>query len=132
MVTAVRRRVSILCLCLAWLCANGALWNVVQVVAWAKMFHAYSQMMPAGKALAHTFDGTAPCDLCVISQKAQDATREQLPRDAALGGGAEKLLLVSEAVAPFVATPPDFAWPGVADTAGLTRPEAVPVPPPRA
>ena len=39
MVPAVRRTLSIACLCLAWLCANGALWNVVQLVGWAKMFH---------------------------------------------------------------------------------------------
>jgi hypothetical protein len=119
-------------LLLAWLCANGAVWNVVQVVAWAKMFHDYSQVMPAARALQITFDGSAPCALCHVSQKAQDAAREQLPRDADLGGGMEKLLLLAETAPAAVLTPPDFAWPGVADTAGLTRTDAVPVPPPRA
>jgi hypothetical protein len=131
MVRSVRRRVSILALCLAWLCANGALWNVVQVVAWAKMFHDYAQIMPAAQALRLTFDGSAPCDLCHISQKAQDAAREQLPRDADVGGGMEKLLLLAESAPAVVLAAPDFPWPGVVNDAGPTRTEAVPVPPPR-
>lgn len=126
----VRRRVSIIALCLAWLCANGAIWNVVQVVAWAKMFHDYSQVMPVAKALEITFDGSAPCDLCHISQQGQDAAREQLPREAALGSG-EKILLATESTTTFVLTAPDFAWPGGVHDAGPARTELVPVPPPR-
>ena len=126
-----RRRISLFALCLAWLCANGALWNVVQVVAWAKMFHDYSQMMPVAVALRHTFDGSKPCELCHICQSAEDATRKQLPRAAALGASMEKLLLVSECAPAVVLPAPDFVWPGVADDAGLSRSEAVPVPPPR-
>jgi len=127
----VRRHVSIVALCLAWLFANGAVWNAVQVVAWAKMLHDYSQVMPAARALQVTFDGSAPCALCHISRKAQDAAREQLPRDADLGGGMEKLLLATEGVPAVVLATPDFAWPGVTHATGLTRTEAVPVPPPR-
>lgn len=126
-----RRKLSIGCLLFAWLCANGALWNVVQMVAWVKMFHDYSQTMPAAEALQITFDGSAPCALCHISQSAQDAARQQLPRDDALGTSTEKLLLVSECVPAVVVPAPDFVWPGVADDAGLARTESVPVPPPR-
>jgi hypothetical protein len=131
MVVAMRRRVSLIALCAAWLCANGALWNAVQVVAWAKMLHDYSQVMPVPQALRVTFDGSAPCDLCKLSQKAQKTACDQLPRDAALGGGMEKLLLVSESAAPVVLTAPDFAWPGGVNAAGPARTESVPVPPPR-
>jgi len=131
MVRAVRRHVSIFALCLAWLCANGAVWNVVQVVAWAKMFHDYSQVMPAARALQITFDGSAPCALCHIAQEGQDAARDQLPRDTALGGGMDKLLLLSETVPAIVVSAPEFVWPGVTDDTGLTRTEAVPVTPPR-
>jgi hypothetical protein len=127
----VRRRISIFALGLAWLCANGAVWNVVQVVGWAKMFHDYAQVMPAAKALQITFDGSAPCAFCHISQSAQDTARDQQPRDTALGGGMEKLLLMSESLPALVFTAPDFAWPGVTDDTGLTRTEAVPVTPPR-
>ena len=126
-----RRRVSIVALCLAWLFANGAVWNVVQAVAWAKMFHDYSQVMPAARALRITLDGSAPCSLCHAVQKAQDTAREQLPRDAALGGGMEKLLLACESAPAVVLAAPDFAWPGVVNDAGPARTEAVPVPPPR-
>jgi hypothetical protein len=132
MFPSVRRNLSIGCLLLAWLCANGALWNVVQVVAWVKMIHDYSQVMPAAQALQVTFDGSAPCNLCHLSQAAQDAARDQLPREAALGAGLEKLLLISEGVPAVVVAAPDLAWPGVVHDAGPTRADAVPVPPPRA
>ncbi len=126
-----RRRVSIAALCLAWLSANGAIWDVVQVVAWAKMFHDYAQVMPAAQALQVTFDGSAPCDLCHIAREAQDTAHEQLPRDEVLGGGTEKLLLMAETAPTFVPAAPDSTWPAVADGAGLTRTEPVPVRPPR-
>jgi hypothetical protein len=131
-VSAVRRKLSIACLLVAWLCANGAVWNVLQMVAWARMFHTNTQIMPATAALERTFDGSKPCELCHIAQKAQDAAQHQLPRDAALGGGMEKLLLLSESVPSLVIEVPDSTWPSVADGTGMTRPELVPVPPPRA
>lgn len=127
---SVRRKLSLLCLLITWLCANGAVWNVVQVVAWAKMFRDYSQVMPVAQALQLTFDGSAPCDLCSIAQSGGNATRNSQP-PAALDSGAEKILLIAECAPDPVLVAPDHAWPGVADTAGLTRTEAVPVPPPR-
>ena len=127
-----RRHVSAACLILAWLFANGAVWNVVQVAGWVKMIHDYSQVMPAAVALERTFDGSAPCVFCHISQKAQDAARDQMPREAALGGGMEKILLLAENVPAVVLVAPDFMWPGIVDDAGLIRTDSVPVPPPRA
>lgn len=127
----VRRTFSTTCLLIAWLCANGAVWNVVQVVAWAKMFHEYSQVMPATDALALTFDGSAPCDMCLIAQGGQDAARQQLPAEAALGGGQEKIVLIADHAPALVLVAPDSAWPGPVHEAGLTRTDAVPVPPPR-
>ena len=131
MLPPVRRNVSLGCLLLAWLCANGALWNVVQVVAWGKMFHDYAQMMPAAQALQLTFDGSKPCALCHLSQSARDSARDQLPRESALGGGDERILLASDGVPGVVVTAPDLEWPGAANDTGPTRLEAVPVPPPR-
>ena len=125
------RRISITCLLLAWLCANGAVWNVVQLVAWAKMFHDNSQTMSTPQALAVTFNGSKPCELCQLSHAAQETAREQLPRATDLGGS-EKILLACHVTAPLVLTTPDFAWPGVVHDSGLTRTEPVPVPPPRA
>lgn len=128
----VRRKLSITCLLLAWLCANGAVWNVVQVVGWARMFHDYSQVMPAAQALQRTFDGSAPCELCHLVQEGQDAASKMPSSPAAVGGGMEKILLMAECVPAPVLVAPDFSWPGVADAAGLTRTDAVPVRPPRA
>jgi hypothetical protein len=126
-----RRNFSIGCLLFAWFCANGALWNVVQVVAWVKMFHDYSETMPASEALQNTFDGSKPCKLCSMAKAAEDTAHKQLPRDAALGHGSEKLLLVYECAPVVVVRAPDFAWPDVTDDAGLIRVDSVPVPPPR-
>lgn len=126
----VRRRISIAALCLAWLCANGAIWNAVQVVAWARMFQDYSQVMPLAQALQLTFSGEAPCDLCTLAETGKDAAREQLPRDEALGA-TDKFVLSFQAATPVVLTAPDITWPGLAHEAGRLRTELVPVPPPR-
>ncbi len=128
---AVRCKLSLACLLFAWICANGMVWNVVQVVAWARMYHQFSQVMPATRALQVTFDGSAPCDLCKLTQTAQDTERKQLPQDAALGAS-DKLLLACDTSAPVVLLPPDRAWPGAVHDTGLVRTEPVPVPPPRA
>ena len=125
-----RRKLSIGSLLLAWLFANGAVWNVVQVVAWVKMYHDYVLVMPTAQALQLTFDGSKPCAICVITQKAQDATRDQLPREAAPGGG-DKLVLTCELPVAVILSVPASAWPGVSDDAGSARTEAVPVRPPR-
>ncbi len=128
----VRRRLSTLCLLAGWLCANGVVWNVVQVVGWVKMLHDYSQVMPAGEAWRMTFDGSAPCRFCRLSQQAEDTAKRELPADAALGGGTEKLLLIADLAAEVLVPAPAVRWPGPADEAGRFRADDVPVPPPRA
>lgn len=129
-VRPLRRHVSVFALVLAWLFANGAVWNIVQVVAWAKMFQDYAQVMPVDEALRVTFEGEA-CQLCHVAQSGADAAREQLPQSDSFGGG-DRLLLAFQAAPVVVVTAPDFAWPGLVHEAGLTRTDAVPVPPPRA
>jgi len=129
--TAVRRYFAIVSLMFAWLCAHGALWNVVQVVAWVKMFHDYSTAMPAAEALQLTFDASKPCKLCSIAKSAEDTARKQSPREAILAGGVEKLLLIVECTSAGVGPAPDFIWPSATNDTGLIRKEAVPVPPPR-
>lgn len=126
-----RRRCSLFALCLAWLFANGAIWNVVQVVAWGKMFSDNLTYLSVGRALEKTFDGSRPCELCAIAEAGQDTAKKQLPAEAALGGSAEKLLLISEIAPAFVLAAPDRAWPGVAFDSGPSRTDPVPVTPPR-
>jgi hypothetical protein len=127
-----RRKLSLSCLLLAWICANGMVWNAVQLVAWAKMFHDYAQVMPVAQALKLTLDGSAPCDVCKFTEGARDNERQQLPREAALGAAHEKILFVADTAPVSVLPAPAPAWPGLAHEAGRTRTDTVPVPPPRA
>ena len=127
-----RRRISISCLCLAWLCANGAIWDVVQVVAWGRMYADFSNRFSPLGALAKTFDGTEPCALCRAVHQAKETARDQMPRDAALGDAAERLLLVADEAPAVVVTAPEADWPATIDAAGMMRTDTVPVPPPRA
>jgi hypothetical protein len=126
----VRREFSVLCLLLAWFCANGVVWNGVQVVGWAKMIHDYSQVMPVAQAIEVTFSGEAPCHFCTLADSAQDTAKTQLPHDV-LGASNEKIFLMADWMPAPLLVAPEFSWPGVADDAGRARTEAVPVPPPR-
>lgn|GEM_PF-464234 len=122
----VRRTLSITTLCLAWLCANGALWDAVQVFAWGKMMHDYSQVMPFKQAIAKTFDASASCEICVV---VDDVKSQQSPQQ--VERSAEKVLLVCQTPETFLVSVPEFSWPGVIDCTGLSRTEEVPVRPPR-
>ena len=121
-----RRRLSLLSLCLAWLCANGALWDAVQTFTWVKMVHDYSRFMTLAQAVEITFDGSAPCELCAVVEEAtQGQPAQQIERSH------ERVLLACQTPEKVLLTVPEFEWPGVADDIGLTRTEPVPVPPPR-
>ena len=128
-----RRIFAISALCLAWLFANGAAWNLVQVVAWAKMFRDYSQVSPVREALRETLEGAASL-LLAAAPAAQDGAktaREQLPKSDAFGAG-DRLVLAWQPVPPVVLIAPNAVWPGLVHEAGRIRTDAVPVPPPRA
>ncbi len=125
-----RRRIAIASLCFAWICANGAIWDAVQVFAWGKMFAGYAQMMSVPAALRATFDPARPCELCVTVADARETAREQLPQ--AVERAAEKLLLALHSPAPIVLVPAPGAWPPTLAHAAPRRTESVPVPPPRA
>jgi hypothetical protein len=126
----VRKNVAILSLLFAWLCANGALLDGVQVFAWAKMFAGYTQTMTVAAALRETFDPAKPCEMCLGVAAAKDTARKQLP--ASVENSTEKIVLALEAANKIVQAPVPDAWPPLAAVAALSRSEAVPVPPPRA
>ena len=126
-----RRKFSLLCLVFAWICANGVVWNAVQVVGWATMLRDYARVMPLAQAISVTFSGDAPCGYCQLAEAGKQADREQ-PADTALGASAEKILLLAETAPAPVLVPPSVDWPGVANAAGLRRTDPVPLPPPRA
>jgi hypothetical protein len=127
---AVRKNLSIACVLLAWLCANGAFWHAAQAFAWGRMFAGYARTLSITSALRETFDPAKPCDLCVSVQKARSAG-ETSPLDRAAPGGS-KVDLVCETPAQFVFTTPRADWPPAFVAATPSRTEPVPVPPPRA
>jgi len=126
----VRRHFSVACLLLAWLCANGAVWNVVQVVGWTKMLRDNSRVMTLAQALEVTFDGSTACKFCHLAEQGQDASRDAQPSTAP-DASADKILLIAECVPAPVLFAPGNSWPGATDASGRLRTEAVPVPPPR-
>lgn len=124
-----RRKISTACLLFAWLCANGAIWDVMQVFAWTKMFTGYAQNMAVAAALKETFDPNKPCELCTTVAKAKEQEQKQLPPQ--IERGADKLVLATHANTPVVFHRPAHDWPGLSHEAGMSRTDPVPLPPPR-
>jgi hypothetical protein len=127
--TRVRNKIASLALACAWLCANGALLDAVQVFAWAKMFTGYTQTMSVATALQKTFDPAQRCEMCDGVAAAKESSREHHPR--AVEQSAEKLLLALHRPAPLVFDRAPGDWPSSLALVAPSRTEAVPVPPPR-
>jgi hypothetical protein len=125
----VRRTFSITCLLFGWLCANGAVWNVVQAVAWGRMFATYAQTLSVGAALRETFNPAKPCEICVAVKAARTADCERAP--TAPAPQSAKVDLAIELPSVFVFSMPQVSWPQVREPAVLARTDSVPVPPPR-
>lgn len=125
-----RKNIAIFSLLFAWLCANGALLDVVQVLAWGKMFAGYTQTMSVAAALRETFDPAKPCAMCLGVAEAKEATKQQRP--ATVESSAEKLLLAYHANAIFVVPHSPGDWPAALASVVPSRTDPVPVPPPRA
>ena len=125
-----RKKIAISSLLFAWLCANGALLDAVQVLAWGKMFAGYTQTMSVAAALRETFDPAKPCEMCLGVAAAKDTAKKQLP--ATVERSAEKLLLAYHANAIFIVPHSVSDWPTALASVAPSRTEDVPVPPPRA
>ncbi|MBL9186604.1 MAG: hypothetical protein JNK23_03915 [Opitutaceae bacterium] len=125
-----RKKFAIFSLLFAWLCANGALLDGVQVFAWAKMFAGYAKVMPAAEALRVTFDPMKPCDMCLGIASAKETAKQQLPHSPERA--AEKLLIAYHATSVLIVPQMPDQWPAALASAGPNRVEKVPVPPPRA
>lgn len=125
-----RRSVAIASLALAWLCANGAVWDVVQVFAWGRMFANYAQTLSFAAAARETLDPNKPCELCTTVAKAKSAESKQAPQSVA-PVAAGKFLFACPSPARFVFVSPPADWPHALASAAPSRTEPVPVPPPR-
>lgn len=64
--------------CLAVFSIAGGHWTVLQTVAWARMLRDFSRDSTLTEAIAKTFDGEHPCDLCK-SVKAGRENEEKIP-----------------------------------------------------
>ncbi|HEY0256657.1 MAG TPA: hypothetical protein VGC39_04365 [Candidatus Methylacidiphilales bacterium] len=62
----------------AFILSCGGQWYLLQGVAWIKMIHDYSQMVPLGEAVSMTFSGQYPCALCKAIAEKQAAENDQL------------------------------------------------------
>jgi hypothetical protein len=68
----VMRRLTHILVLAAFVFSCGGQWYVLQCVAWVKMLHDYSQMVPFAEAVGMTFSGQYPCEICkAIAEKKQ-------------------------------------------------------------
>lgn len=129
-VTPLRRRLGLIATLVAWLCATGTQWDVVQTVAWIRMFSENTRDLPVLAALERTFSPEARCSLChAVSQ----AKQEDPGSGGAPAKSEAKIVFVHQpADAAFVILPTAPAWP-IADFSAVgTLRAAPPLPPPRA
>lgn len=119
-------------LLLAWLCANGALLDGLQVFAWTRMFANYTQTMSVTDALRETFDPAKPCRLCIhVSNAKTDLQQQALPPVSERASDKELVLALQPSVKLVLARPVEH-WLEPRLQPGQFRDEDVPVPPPRA
>ena len=124
------RRLSAVSLLCAWLCASGAMLDVAQAFAWARMFAGYARTQSLAAAASETFDPGRPCEICRAVSKAREASDNRGPAVPSAGG--QKLLLILERPTPFFAAPAREKWPATPVVRAEPRAADVPVPPPRA
>ena len=58
------RRLTHIIVLAAFIFSCGGQWYALQCVAWVKMIHDYSQMVPFTEAIGMTFSGQYPCAIC--------------------------------------------------------------------
>ena len=62
--------------CLALFALAGGHWALLQTIAWAQMVRDYSSDAPFAEAIAKTFSGQFPCEMCTkISEERQKEKR---------------------------------------------------------
>lgn len=119
------------CLFLSWIAANGLQWDVLQWVAWTKMFVGYTQQMSWSAAVEQTFDREKPCEMCRAITAARESEREQREREAVSQDPGSKVLLACQIPAAFSYLKFQDRWDRVRQEPFAPWIEAVPVPPPR-
>jgi hypothetical protein len=72
MIRLIGRALTIFALCLA----IGLHWAALQSIAWTTMLVAYSKQTTLSQAVAKTFDGNHPCDLCKRISRTQHSQKK--------------------------------------------------------
>lgn len=109
------------------LCANiGLHWATLQSLAWASMIVRYSQSAPLTEALAKTFDGKHPCNLCKAITKSKNAEKKSDMRTPI-----PKIDLICKMASRLFFPPPSGFDRGVSVARQLARCYQPLVPPPR-
>ncbi len=112
---------------LALVTSVGGHWAILQGVAWATMVARFAQSMPLTQAVAFTFDGRHPCQLCLAVQHGQQTEHKESKLKPA-----QKLLLFLDLEAAVLPAPtrvePTFRF----SKQSPSRSEKPPHPPPEA
>ena len=124
------KRVGIVSLFFAWLCASGALLDATQVFAWGRMFVGYARTMSFEAAVIQTMDPAKPCVICTAVRRARDVERHDAP--SAAPTTVERLLLAHVQNEPFLLPSIRTEWPEADSLPVPSWRMAVPLPPPRA
>jgi len=113
---------------LAWLLSTGAHWDLLQVIAWGKMFAGYSKTMGLEEAARLTIEGEM-CELCRAVDRAKQEERKETPNPES---GKCKVVLICQTPQHLVfEVPPVVEW-LAGEYIPLERPgDAPPTPPPR-
>ena len=112
-------------LIVAFLAATGGHWAVLQTVAWTNMLADNLQTASITEALAKTFDGKHPCNMCKeISAAKKTEKRSDLPNQG------KKLEFTSERPAFVFSSPVEFYLLTTLTESVVSWSEAPPTPPP--
>lgn len=126
-----RRALAISSLAFACLCGTGLLWDIVQVVAWGRMFAGYARNESVCAAVTDTFDAEHPCALCQAVTAARDLAEHETPAPTSPGRATERVLFLAENTFDVVPQAAAFQWPADSSRTWRQRADDVPVPPPR-
>jgi hypothetical protein len=113
---------------LAMFSIAGGHWAVLQSVAWTGMIIEYSKAATLGEALARTFGGKAPCQMCrTIEEGRQKETK--LPATLKADQRIDKFLARSVRAVPL---PPEteYFYPPIRNEVASARPTSPPAPVP--
>ncbi|GAB1488140.1 hypothetical protein MASR2M8_05830 [Opitutaceae bacterium] len=120
-----------LVLLLAWLCATGTHWDLVQVAAWTRMWYRAAQTESVAAALDATFAPSATCSLCAVADEGRAAAGDPATDDLLRNLGRPVLLAWEETDIPtLMLETENHARVWSAQFWGLMR-VAPPAPPPR-